>query len=67
MEQLIERHTPIAVHLCSGFGIDLQFLDSQITEALIENFTGRKIPILSIHDSYIAPHDCAAELRDEMS
>jgi hypothetical protein len=67
MEQLQERHTPIAVHLCSGIGIDLQYLDSKLTEALIEHFTGRNIPILSIHDSYIVPHDCAAELRDEMT
>ena len=38
-----------------------------MTEALIEYFTDRKIPILTVHDSYIVPHDCATELRDEMT
>jgi len=67
MEQLKQRHTPIAVSLCSGIGIDLQYSDSQMTEALIEYFTDREIPILTVHDSYIVPHDCATELRDEMT
>ena len=67
LAQLRQRHTLIADSLCSGVGIDLQFLDSQMTEALIEYFTDSKIPILTIHDSYIVPHDCATDLRDEMT
>ena len=65
--QLRQRHTLIADSLCSGVGIDLQFLDSQITEALIEYFTDSNIPILTIHDSYIVPHDYAIDLRDAMT
>ena len=34
--QLAQKHEPIAHKLASGAGIDLMYVDSQITEKLIE-------------------------------
>ena len=55
------KHKPIADKIASGAGIDLMYLDSQITERIIKFFTEREIPMLSIHDSYVVPfgHDNA--------
>jgi hypothetical protein len=64
--QLKAKHPQIADQLCSGAGIDLQWIDSQITEKLIEHFTPLGVPILCVHDSYIVPHHMATGLRQEM-
>jgi len=66
LDALKGKHPLIADKLCSGAGIDLQYMDSQITAKLIQHFTGKEVPILSIHDSYIVPEDFAIELRDKM-
>ena len=56
LHQLAQKHEPIAHKLASGAGIDLMYVDSQITEKLIENFTYvYNCPILTVHDSYIVP------------
>jgi hypothetical protein len=31
------------------------YVDSQITELLIQQFTDKGIPVLTVHDSYIIP------------
>jgi hypothetical protein len=36
LQQLAQKHEPIAHKLASGAGIDLMYVDSQITEKLIE-------------------------------
>ncbi len=51
----------------SGVGIDLQYIDSQITEKIIEHFMPRNIVVLPIHDSYIIMMDHVDELRDVMN
>ncbi len=52
--QLAQKHEPIAHKLASGAGIDLMYVDSQITKKLIEKSTYvYKCPILTVHDSYI--------------
>ena len=53
---LKRKHEPIAHKIASGAGIDLMYLDSQITEKLVEAFTyTHKCPILTVHDSYVVP------------
>ena len=37
----------------SGVGLELMFTDSCISEYIIRKMTNKKIPILSIHDSYV--------------
>ena len=67
LHQLAQKHEPIAHKLASGAGIDLMYVDSQITEKLIEKFTYvYKCPILTVHDSYIVPFGYDHFLYQEM-
>ncbi len=61
-----KKHQAIAGSLCSGVGIKLQFIDSQIIERVIEQFTKRKIPVLTVHDSCIIASKYAEELSKMM-
>lgn len=55
LEVLKERHKPIADFLTSGKGIELMKLDSDIAVELIKQHTKMRIPILTVHDSFIVP------------
>ena len=67
LDVLKHKHEPISHKLASGAGIDLMYLDSEITKIIIERFTRHyKCPILTIHDSYIVPFGYDRILYDEM-
>ena len=67
LNQLKRKHEPIAHMLASGAGIELMYVDSQITERLIERFTRHyQCPILTIHDSYVVPFGYDRVLHREM-
>jgi hypothetical protein len=66
LTKLKEKHKPIADKIASGAGIDLMYIDSQITERLIDHFTNEGVPILTIHDSYVVPFSRDNELIREM-
>lgn len=66
LTKLKEKHKPIADKIASGAGIDLMYLDSQITERLIAYFTEQGVPILTIHDSYVVPFAYDNDLIREM-
>ena len=67
LNQLKRKHEPIAHKLASGAGIELMYVDSQITQRLIERFTRHyQCPILTIHDSYIVPFGYDRILHKEM-
>ena len=66
MANLKVKHKPIAHKIASGAGIDLMYIDSQITERLIAYFTKRGVPMLSIHDSYVVPFGYDNDLIREM-
>ena len=67
LNQLKRKHEPIAHKLASGAGIELMYVDSQITERLIERFTRHyRCPILTIHDSFIVPFGYDRILHREM-
>jgi hypothetical protein len=61
------KHKPIRQYLSQGKSLELQFLDSQITEELVDHFSRRGIPILTVHDSYIIPEEFVRDLRWQMS
>ena len=67
LNKLKEKHKPIANMIASGAGIDLMYIDSQITEHLITYFTKQGIPMLSIHDSYVVPFGYDNDLIREMT
>ncbi|WP_333869492.1 hypothetical protein [Cypionkella sp.] len=66
MASLKVKHALIANKIASGAGIDLMYIDSQITERLIAYFTKRGVPMLSIHDSYVVPFGYDNDLIREM-
>lgn len=67
LDALRRKHPLIEHKFASSAGIDLMFIDSQITEILIERFTRHyKCPLLTIHDSYIVPFGYDHILQKEM-
>ena len=67
LDALRRKHPLIEHKFASGAGIDLMFIDSQITEILIERFTRHyECPILTVHDSYIVPFGYDHILQREM-
>jgi hypothetical protein len=65
-ERIKERHKAIAHMFNSGFGLKGQSLDSSIAEKVLLHFAGRGICCLPIHDSFVVPRNCEAELQDVM-
>ena len=49
----IDKHPHLRDDLCSDQGIRLMKIDSQITTEVLKASTELKVPILSVHDSYI--------------
>lgn len=56
-------HPLISKYLCTGMGIKLQNMDSQIAEKILLYFAERDICCLSIHDSFIISHKYEATLH----
>jgi len=52
-EAIVLKHRPIKKYFFSGIGLEFMYLDSKVTEYIMKKFTTQKIPVLSIHDSYI--------------
>lgn len=53
LASLRKRHPIIADSLGSDAGIELMNVDSRITEYVITRFLDKRIPVLTVHDSYI--------------
>ena len=67
LEAIKLKHKPIKKYLGSNASLDLQYLDSKISEAIILDFMKSGIPILSVHDSYIVWEKYADDLRECMN
>ena len=66
IEAFARRHEPIRKYFYSGYGIRLQRIDSSIAQHVISHFTKEDIPVLCVHDSFIAPTTHGEELSKEM-
>lgn len=66
MAALEKKHLLISKLFYSGIGIFLQYIDSEITGAVISHFVRRGIPILPIHDSFLVYRHKAKELEQVM-
>ena len=53
LDAFIGNNSYLESELLSDKGIELMYIDSQITELIIQSFLNRDKPILSVHDSYI--------------
>ena len=64
--QFIEENKPIEHYLCTDKGVELMAIDGRITTRIIEHFTRKKIPVLTVHDSYVIQSQYEQELIDQM-
>ena len=66
MDAFERKHDPIKKYFCSGKGIDLQYLDSQMAERVLLQFTDWGYAILPMHDSFIIHHGLESDLNEAM-
>lgn len=66
IERLQAAHPAIAHYFCTGAGIYLQRLDSEIMRNILLNLARRDIPCLPVHDSAIVSYFHENDLRQEM-
>ena len=55
LKQIRQRHPDISDLICTGAGVELQYIDSQILEYIIKDFVSTDTPILCVHDSLVVP------------
>lgn len=67
LSSFIEKHPFLENGICSDRGIGLMFMDSQITEIIINRFVESNEPVLTVHDSYIVKADKADFLQQTMA
>jgi hypothetical protein len=61
-----DRHPHLAEYLCADQGIRLMNTDGKIAELVHRWFTRRRIPVLSVHDSFIIDYTRVDELKRVM-
>ena len=66
LDTFLEGHEPIRHYLCTDKGVELMAIDGNITTKIIKHFTEQKIPILTVHDSYILTSEHERELMEVM-
>ncbi len=66
MRKIFDTHKAISTYFNSGRGVELQYLDSCIAEAVLMHFTKQGIPCLCVHDSFIVQERYKDELFDVM-
>jgi hypothetical protein len=62
LEGFLYENPSIAHYLCADKGVELMAIDGNITSRLVEHFTQKNIPILTVHDSYIVEFEYEDEL-----
>lgn len=62
LDDLADFHALIRDAFYSDVGVKLQFLESQMAEHTIDDMTGRGVPVLCVHDSFLIQRDRVMEL-----
>jgi len=65
-DQLMAKHEPIADSFFADEGIKLQFIDSQIAEIVIREFTRQNKVVLSLHDGFVTQEENEQLLNEMM-
>jgi len=60
------NNQPIEHYLCNDMGVNLMAMDGRITAKVINHFTNKGVPVLSVHDSYILDIEYQKELHEVM-
>jgi hypothetical protein len=66
MDAFERKHEAIKHHFCTGIGISLQNLDSQIAEKVLLKFSKHGYAVLPLHDSFIIHHGEEKNLLNAM-
>jgi len=61
------EHPLIEAELCSDKGVTLMNIDGNITMRVLEHFTNKSIPLLTVHDSYILDIQHQSDLHKVMT
>lgn len=64
--KLMKKHALIKEFFCSGKGVELQFIDSEMAVDILMDMMDKGIPCLPMHDSFIVPVSRGAELVQAM-
>jgi hypothetical protein len=68
LDALARFHAPIGDSLFSGIGTHLQYVDSQITEHVLDRMLlQERLPVLPVHDSYVCAFRDKEKLREAVS
>ena len=67
LDAFIEKHPTLGDALGTDKGVELMNVDGRITARIINHFTKKNIPVLTIHDSYVIPDVHSGELRTIMN
>lgn len=59
-------HADISSFFCSGVGLKLMYIDSEMAETILKYFALRNIPCLCVHDSFLVPVQHKDELKEVM-
>ena len=62
-----KKHTAISNYFCTGRGINLQVIDSQIAEAVMLHYAKQHRAVLPVHDSFIMITSMQDELKETMN
>lgn len=53
VDAILATHRPIADHLYTGKGIELQAVDGQIARNILYHFALKGVPVICVHDSFM--------------
>ena len=67
LEAFAAQNEPIKKYISTDSGVALMNIDGRITSRIIEHFTEKNIPVLTVHDSYIVPFGYDTELISVMN
>lgn len=62
-----EKHNRISSYFFSGIGLELQRLESRVSEQVIRESVSRDIPVLNIHDCFVSQTRHEEFLREQMN
>lgn len=66
LDLLMKKHPLISNMVANDYGRELQYYDSCVIEKVIEHFTSKRIPVLTVHDSVICQAKHMEQVRNIM-
>lgn len=63
IEAFLDKHKAISEFFFTGVGLELQRMDSRLTEYVLNHFTSQGILCLPVHDSYLVDERYSSELK----